>query len=290
MKTRKKEVDMVSVVIPVYNSEKYIYQAVRSALIQDVPMQIVVVDDATGDNSIPVLLEKLIGDEYIAECSEEKKISEEKLNELDVSLMENLDVYKNDNRIAGLLIVRNNKNRGVAETRNIGVRLSSGEYIALLDSDDYWGEGKLKAQLKKLAETGAVLCNTGREFITAEGEPTGHVVNTPEKITLKMLEKTNYINCSSVLVRRDVMLRYPMERSDLHEDYLTWLKLLGEYDFVVGIDEPYLKYRLSESGKSRNKLKSAVMQYRTYVCAGYGRLRSAWMMIAYTINGIRKYM
>ena len=49
-----------------------------------------------------------------------------------------------------------------------------------------------------------------------------------------------------------------MEHDDSHEDYITWLKVLRKYGYAVGIDKPYLKYRLSEGGKSRNKLKSAV--------------------------------
>ena len=52
-------------------------------------------------------------------------------------------------------------------------------------------------------------------------------------------------------------MEFPMEHDDSHEDYITWLKILKKYGPAVGIDRPYLKYRLSEGGKSRNKLKSA---------------------------------
>ena len=85
------------------------------------------------------------------------------------------------------------------------------------------------------------------------------------------------------------MLAFPMEHSEVHEDYLTWIRLLKQEDFVVGIDEPLLEYRLSEKGKSRNKLKSAYMTYRTYRLAGYSVRKSGRMMVDYMINGLKKY-
>jgi teichuronic acid biosynthesis glycosyltransferase TuaG len=104
-----------------------------------------------------------------------------------------------------------------------------------------------------------------------------------------MLEKTNYINCSAVVIKREVMLEYPMKYSNVHEDYYAWLSIMKKYRFAVGVDEPLILYRLSPRGKSRNKLKSALMTYRTYRYAGYSLPASAVMMFWYTINGLRKY-
>ena len=67
------------------------------------------------------------------------------------------------------------------------------------------------------------------------------------------------------------------------------LRILDEYDYVIGIDEPLIDYRLSKLGKSRNKLKAAVMTYRTYRYAGYRREKALRMMLSYTINGIKKH-
>ena len=80
-----------------------------------------------------------------------------------------------------------------------------------------------------------------------------------------------------------------MEHDDSHEDYITWLKVLRKYGCAVGIDKPYLKYRLSEGGKSRNKLKSAVMTYNVYRYAGYGRIKSCIFFCSYALHGIWKY-
>ena len=97
--------------------------------------------------------------------------------------------------------------------------------------------------------------------------------------------------CSSDLVvaKREALLRFPMEHDDSHEDYITWIKIIKEYGFAVGINRPYLKYRLSEGGKSRNKIKSAHMTYKVYRYAGFGVFRSIIYFIRYAYNGVKKY-
>ena len=87
----------------------------------------------------------------------------------------------------------------------------------------------------------------------------------------------------------DVARELPIEQDDSHEDYITWLKILRKYGCAAGINKPYLKYRLSEGGKSRNKLKSAAMTYNVYRYAGYGRIRSCIFFCSYAVHGIWKY-
>ena len=81
-----------------------------------------------------------------------------------------------------------------------------------------------------------------------------------------------------------------MEHDDSHEDYITWLKVACE-NMAVQEESTgqYLKYRLSEGGKSRNKLKSAAMTYRVYRYAGYGHVKSCLFFVSYAVHGIRKY-
>ena len=109
------------------------------------------------------------------------------------------------------------------------------------------------------------------------------------RITYKELLKHNSINCSSVLLRREDALAFPMEHDDSHEDYITWLRILRKGGFAAGINRPYLKYRLSEGGKSRNKLKSAAMTYQVYRYVGYGPLKSLFFFVSYALHGIWKY-
>lgn len=100
---------IVSVIIPVYNGSAYIGKAIESALLQGVPLEIIVIDDGSTDNLDDVL----------------KKYAD-------------TDVIR---------VIHNKHNIGVARSRNRGVRAAKGEYIAFLDCDDWWEPGKLKAQL-----------------------------------------------------------------------------------------------------------------------------------------------
>ena len=250
---------MVSVIIPVYNAKQFVCEALASAVAQTYVQEVLLIDDCSTDGSME-------------------------------AVQTWLDAHSAQTEGVSVRLLKNPKNIGVAETRNWGVNEAEGCYVAFLDADDRFVTGKLEKQVKLLEQTGACLCNTARVLMRPDGSLTQTVVHTPEKITLADLEKTNVINCSSVVARREVMLQFPMEHSEVHEDYLTWLRMLRTYPFAVGIDEPLLEYRLSENGKSRNKWKSAHMTYRTYRLAGYSVWKSCRMFGSYMVNGLKKYV
>lgn len=279
---------LISVVIPLYNSRNYICQAVDSALAQveglkrlqdtgkiseKVSLEIIVVDDCSNDGGQIILENHLIE------------------NDFDVT-----NKYGN-NRVCQLestdgIVVEINRleeNSGVATARNYGVTRANGEYVAFLDSDDMWVDGKLAKQYQLLQKTGADLCNTARQMMESDGTVLEHMIPTPKNITLEKLEHSNYINCSSVLVKKDVIAKYPMEHSDAHEDYFAWLRMLQDGVKMVGINEPLLLYRLVDTGKSRNKFKSAKMHYKTYRYAGYSATKASKLMMFYILNGLKKY-
>lgn len=242
---------VVSVVMPVYNGEKYIKKAVDSVFEQEVSLELLVIDDGSTDGTGEVL-SAYMGRE-------------------------------------GFRYLRNEKNMGAAGSRNRGVKEAAGRYIAFLDADDWWEKGKLTEQLQVLEQTGCVLCSTGRELMNHDGTSTGRCIPVQEMITYRELLLHNCINCSSVVLDREVALRYPMEHEDSHEDYITWMKILREYGKAAGVNKPYLKYRLSEGSKSGNKLKSARMTYAAYRYAGYGPFMSSLFFVSYALHGVWKY-
>ena len=241
----------MSVIIPVYNGEKYICQAVDSAFAQDVPLEVIVIDDGSRD-ATGALLER----------------------------------YR---QMEGFRVRRLERNQGAARARNLGVTMAEGEYVAFLDADDWWTRGKLSAQLEAMKSTGYVLCTTGRELMNPDGSSTGRYIPVHRQISYSDLLRHNSINCSSVLILRSAALEFPMEHDDSHEDYIAWLRILKKYGYAAGINRPYLKYRLSEGGKSRDKTKSAVMTYRAYRYVGLGRARSLVCFVSYALHGLWKY-
>ena len=242
---------LVSVIMPAFRCAGTIAGAIDSALNQEVPLEVIVINDCSPDDLDGVMA-----------------------------------AYRENSAV---VYVTNEKNLGAAGSRNAGVALARGKYVAFLDSDDYWAPGKLKKQLDAMASTGAVLCCTARELMTPEGVCTGRILPVKERITYRELLKHNSIACSSVVLRRDVALEFPMEHEDSHEDYILWLKILQKYEFACGINEPLLKYRLSTSGKSGSKIQSAKMTFLVYRYMGFGLLKSLLCFASYAVHGVLKY-
>lgn len=246
------EKPLVSVVMPAFQCADTIGQAIASVLVQNVPLELLIVDDCSTDH-IDQAIAPFVGDPRIR-------------------------------------AVRNERNLGAAESRNRAVTMARGAYIAYLDADDVWRPGKLEKQLKLMEQTGTVLCATARELMTPGGKPTGRVIPVRSKITYRALLMHNGINCSSVVVKTEVAKEFPMMHDDSHEDYILWLRILKKYGEACAVNEPLLQYRLSRTGKSGSKLHSAVMTFRAYRYLGFGRGKSLCLFACYAICGLMKYL
>ena len=242
---------LVSVVMPAYRCVDTIGAAIESVLCQNVDLELIIVDDCSPED-----LEGAIAP------------------------------WRQDPRV---IYLKNEENRGAAASRNLAIDRARGEYVAFLDSDDIWAPGKLEKQLKLLEETGLVLCCTARELMTPEGKRTGRVIPVMERISYRELMKHNSINCSSVLMKTHVAREFPMCHEDSHEDYIMWLMVLRKYEFACGINEPLLQYRLSATGKSGSKLKSAGMTFKVYRYMGFGLGKSLVLFASYALHGVAKY-
>lgn len=247
---------LISVIMPAYNAEKTVEKSVRSILSQTfTDFELVAVDDGSRDNTYEIL----------------KSLAE------------------SDSRIK---LLQNNPNAGVSKTRNRAISESSGEWIAFCDSDDLWAPEKLSCQLELLnTYPDAKLTYTASAFITNDGGEIGYVLGAEEKINFKGLLKRNILSCSSVMVKRDVLIDVPFPGDHLHEDYYTWLTILKKIPYAYGVDKPLLIYRLTENSRSSNAWKSTKMLYRTYRAAGLS-VFSTWFYLPqnlmYVLNKKRK--
>ncbi len=242
---------IVSVIIPVYNNAEFIGQAIESVLNQNIPLEIIVIDDGSSDNIDEVM------------CT--------------YKMLENVKYIKNK------------MNLGVAETRNLGLLNANGSYIAYLDADDVWCKHKLIKQVKFMETNHAVFCFTGRRIITHEGILTNKIIHVPPIVDYKKLLHHNSIACSSVIIKTDVAKEIPMSNDIYHEDYINWLNILKKYGQAFGLDEPLLMYRISKNGKSRNKIRSAKMTFGVYRVMGYNRFISCYYMLSHLFHGVIKY-
>lgn len=244
---------LISIIMPAYNCEKYIEDAINSVIAQTYnSWELIVIDDGSKDNTIKIV---------------------EGLSDKD----KRIRFYKNE------------KNLGVSETRNKGISFAKGDWIAFLDSDDMWEESKLEKQILIANKVGAEFVFTGSSFINENGDDYKGIFEVPKTVTYKTLRTHNVISCSSVLIRKKFFKDIKMEKDDMHEDYAVWLRVLRTGVCAYGINEPLLVYRISRNSKSGNKIKTIKMTYKVFRFIGINPIFSAYFMCRHIIGSIKKY-
>jgi len=212
---------LVSIILPVYNGEKFIERAIRSVLAQTYKYwELIVIDDGSIDKTSEIV----------------KRYLNEKVKYL----------YQ--------------KNSGVSIARNKGIKISNGDYIAFLDCDDVWKPEKLQVQLSKFMENYNVgLIYTDVFIVTERGKILGKFsqFNYPysNKVTKKLFLQ-NFICTSSVIINKEILKKTGLFDPDIKigEDYDLFFRLSLYTNFYY-VDNPLLYYQISEKGLSRNKIK-----------------------------------
>lgn len=243
---------LVSVVMPAYNAEKYIAEAMESVIAQTYTnWELFVVDDCSADNTA-----------NIVQSFEDKRIS----------------------------YIKNPENLGPAFSRNCGIEAAKGEYIALIDSDDIWHENKLEKQIELAKKTGADIIYCSYGMINDAGVRVNNDYIVTETTDFEKTLKENMLSCSTVLIKSELLKKYKFSSQYYHEDYVLWLMLLKEGNEAVGIAEVLADYRLLENSRSFNKKKSAKNRWRIYrKRLKLPIYKSLYYMCAYILAGLKKY-
>lgn len=245
---------LCSVIMPAYNAEKYIREAIESVLIQSYRnFELIVIDDNSSDCT------KSIVDEYV----------------------------KKDARV---IVYSGKKKWGCAGSRNIGLSLCRGEYIAFIDSDDTWLPEKLELQINYLVKHKWDMVFTAYEIINSDGR----LLKTRDvkgKLVFKDLLKENSVIFSTTCFRREGIKGLAFKQGWFHEDYVYLLDYLRRNYAMYGINKVCARYRVHVGGRSFNKLKAAKFRWKIY--RDYLRLNmlaSIYYFSIYVIKGLVKYI
>ena len=247
---------MVSVVIPSYDSENTIVACVQSVLCQSYKdIEIIIVDDGSTDRSMAVLKDFL-----------EKKMLQEKIS----------------------IVVQ--RNQGPSAARNKGIDLAKGEFIAFLDSDDFWNPEKLKIQIQLLKEdkdaqlVGCVYndnFNKGKKRII--------------QIHFTDLLKKNYFPTPTVVARRKVFeeLRFN-EQQKYSEDYRLWLQVSKKYKCLL-VNESLThsltkKLQYGHSGLSANLGGMEKGELENFLFIYHKGYINSVQLIYYSLISLLKYL
>ena len=210
--------ELISIIVPTHNCEKFVKKTIGSILDQTYTnLEVIVIDDYSTDSTVEQI----------------KSIQ--------------------TNRIVLLI---NDKQSGAAFSRNRGIIHAKGEYIAFLDGDDVWHKTKLEEQLAFMKENNYLFSCTNYDEIDENDNSRGVVVSGPRFVDHKTFLKTDYVGCLTVIFKRDIYpdLQIPVDILK-RNDYALWLKL-SEKATCYRLDKVLASYRrTSNSLSSGNKFK-----------------------------------
>lgn len=207
--------DLISVVIPVYNGEKTLGETLKSVLAQTYAnIEVIVINDGSTDNT----------DAIVGSMS--------------------------DDRIK----LFSYPNAGLAASRNRGIERASGGYISFTDADDLWTSEKLADQLAALQQhPNAAVAYSWTDYIDAQSQflQAGTHISASGDVFAKLLEINFIESGSNVLIRRDALETVGDFDVTLTaaEDWDMWLRLAQKYEFVA-VSLPQVLYRRTLSMSS----------------------------------------
>jgi glycosyltransferase involved in cell wall biosynthesis len=221
----------VSVVMPVYNHERFVVEAIQSVLAQTMPdLELIVVDDGSSDESVRAAA----------------SVSDPRMR-----------------------IYRLPQNQGGAASLNIAIQQARADFVALLNSDDMWEPHKLERQLavfEQHPELGAVF--TGARFVDEAGKPLpaeriqrwNDIFRQPDRTQAQWLrfffEKGNALCHPSVLIRRAFYEDHGLYDNRMRQlpDLERWIALVKHYPIVVLGDEDLVRFRLLPSEQNASSV------------------------------------
>ena len=243
---------LVSVVIPMYNSGKYITPTIMSALNQTYKnIEVLVIDDCSKDNSVEV-----------------------------VNGLSKLD--------ARVYCIPQEKNGGAAVARNRGLKEAKGRYIAFLDSDDLWAPDKIEKQLALMKDKSAMFVFCAYDWVDENDEQVKGKIKIKEKVRYNDLLTKTFICTPAAIYDRSFYgdVEMPLRRTG--QDYAFWMVLLKKAD-AYGIDEALVHVRRRTGSLSKNKFQNLkdIWEVQT-INEGINKVAASWHLFRYAIFSFKK--
>jgi teichuronic acid biosynthesis glycosyltransferase TuaG len=253
MMNAQTDTPLVSIITPVFNSEKYIGKAIESVLNQTYPSwEMILVDDMSTDRSMEIVGEYMQKDERIK-------------------------------------LIKLSENSGAAVARNTALNASVGRFIAFLDSDDLWKPEKLEKQLAFMQKNDYAFTFTAYDLMDQDGNSLRKTIHMPDSIDYKGLLKNTIIGCLTVMLDRQQVGNFQMPNIRTRQDFALWLSILKKGYRAYALQEPLSIYRIVEGSISSNKFKAAKRNWFVYrKIEKLGLFYSSWCFANYIYTSIKK--
>jgi teichuronic acid biosynthesis glycosyltransferase TuaG len=244
--------NLVSIVTAAFNSEKWISDCIESVVRQEYREWelLIVIDTGTFDKTEQIV-----------------------------------DLYsQRDQRIR---LIKISDGRGLALARNRGITEAKGQYLAFLDSDDYWLPHKLRNQIAFMRQNKYGFTCSGFRRINENGFQTGRLIMPPSHQTYQDLLKHNFIPCLTVIIDRNQIPDFEFTEYKF-EDFILWLQILKKTDACYCLQEDLTRYRIVENSRS-TQTNSLKMRWQVYIeFENLSSLKALYYMIHYVWTALFK--
>ena len=246
---------LVSIIMPSYNTKNYILGSIMSVSKQSYSnWELIIVDDCSTDGS-GLFISQLI-------------------KELD------------DIRIR---VFREKINKGAAYSRNIAMMNARGNYLAFLDSDDFWHSDKLKLQIDFMVTNNYSFTYHNYTAFDSLMQKKLYRVTGPAKLDYVGYAKNTIIGCLTVIIDKREFDDYRMPLIKSSQDMALWLKLLRKVDYAFCLDSDLANYRVLRRSNTSSKYKAAMDVWRVYrSIEKVDLLTSIYLFVNYSTNAVKK--
>ena len=217
--------ELVSIITPSYDCEKYIRETINSVLNQTyLTWEMLIVDDCSTDSTISII-----------------------------------NSY-NDDRIR---LIINDSNLGAAISRNKALRDAKGKWIAFLDSDDIWNQKKLEKQIKFMHSNNYHFSYTNYNKVDEKTNIIGTKITGPKVIDERKMKNYCYPGCLTVMYDSQFVGLVQIENLKKNNDYALWLKIIKTTNCYL-LDDILSSYRI-RTGSISNHNFTKLIKYHYYL-------------------------
>jgi teichuronic acid biosynthesis glycosyltransferase TuaG len=243
---------LVSIIIPYFKNIKFIEKTINSILNQTYQnFEIIIIYDDENHDDLRVIKQ----------------------------------IICNQNKIKLMI---NKKNLGAGFSRNTGILHSKGDYIAFIDSDDYWDCEKLQIQLNFMQSQNIDFTHTSYRILDKSCRIKG-CRKAKDIIDFKKLLKSCDIGLSTVMIKKDLLITNKFPNLKTKEDFVLWLNLLKQGNSIYAIDKNLTYWRKTKNSLSSNIYQKIIDGYSVY--KDYMKMntfKSILYLIFLSINSFRK--
>lgn len=244
---------LVSVIMPSYNTERFIAKSIDSVLNQTYAnWELIISDGPSNDNTAAIV------NNY---CEQDQRIR----------------------------LITPTKHINIAEARFTSIQNSKGRYLAFLDSDDIWVNDKLEKQVKFMQDHHYAFTYGDYEIIDSNGQRTGKTIRNGGVVDYNKYLRNTILGCGSVMLDKEQVEQIIQPADDVNDDMGLWCSILRKGIKAYPLDEVLYQYRIRNDGASSHRLKMVKSVWNVYrKQEKLSWVKSVFCFLSYGFNAIKK--